>query len=288
MSSTDSAPTSQKHCKKQMTSFLSSNSSSSNLNSNAKVEVSVNIYPFTKSSTICPPEISTTCLPNVSKHIKQTLRLRNQPPYTVKLPNTSKSLPIQTKLGAYFKSIAENNTRNNPSLRPMQYKRSNAMLRLGATITKTNICAKPFSSASSSPLMSTPPPTSKKPTSESASISHLSFWSHSSTDASQSNPHEDILIRDEQKLESSSFSHLTSSVSDSSDTSQHESTSVFTSPSESYHHNESCIITRAQKRTSLPNPSVHSDIFRTHPYQRNLHYYYSLSLTTSGVTWNHQ
>ena len=262
MSSTNSAPSSQKHCKKQLTSFLSSNSSSSSLNSNAKVEVSVNNYTFTKSS-IRPPEISTSCLPTVSKHIKQTLQSRNQPSYTVKLPNTSKSLPIQTKLGAYFKSIAENDTKTNPSLRPMQYSRSHAMFKLGAKITKTNICSKPFSSTSSSSSVSTKSPESNKSPSMSASTSQMSFWSHSSTDSSLSNPHEDILIRDERNFQPSSLSHhFASYESDSSDTSKQESTSVFTPPSLSQHHHKSSIITRAQKHTVLPN-SIQSDILST-------------------------
>jgi len=253
MNPVNSAPSSQEHCKKQLASFFSSDSSSSSFSSsNAKVEVSINNYTVSKPS-INPPEISTTCLPNVSKHIKKTLKMHNQPSYAVQLPNTSKSFPIQAKLGTYFKSIASTNIGTNPTLRPMKYNRSQAMFRLGAKITKSNLGVKqssqsPVQYSSSSAVNKSLQDESTTVTSNSSSSS-LSFWSHSSTDTSISNPHDMILKRDE--VESVSNQSTTSlSNPNTEESSPDTSGSLFTPPPLHHHrpHQMSRRVTRSKTK----------------------------------------
>ena len=252
MNPSNSAPPSQKHCKKQLASFFSSDSSSSSSSiSNAKVEVSINNYTVSKPS-INPPEMSTTCLPTVSKHIKETLQQHNQPTYDVQLLNTSKSVPIQTKLGTYFKAIANKNIGANPALRQMKYNRSQAMFRLSARITKSNLGIRHSSLPSlPSSLPSTPNSShhDSSTVSPKSSLSPLSFWSHSSTDSSISNPHDAILRRDE--VDSVSNRNITSVTSPfSEDSSTNSSASLFTPPS--LHHRQfdpmSHRITRARTK----------------------------------------
>jgi len=202
MSSSDSAAQSQMHCKKQLAPLLSSDSSlSSNSSSNNNIVTSVTAYNVSKTSiSACPPEKSTTRLPNVSKHIRHKLHTAKKTTYTVVVPNTSKSMPVQTKLGNYFKSIATMTTKQNPSLRPMQYKKSQAMFKLGAQISRSNIglIHKPSSHQRSSPIpeqSSSSNHPSDPLVAESSSME--AFWSHSPTSISTSKREEMILKKDE-------------------------------------------------------------------------------------------
>jgi len=202
MISSDSAAKSQKHCKKQLAPLLSQDSSlSSNSSSNNNLVTSVTAYNVSKpTNSTHPSEKSTTRLPHISKHIRQKLHAAKKPSYSVALPNTSKSLPVQTKLGHYFKSIATMTTKQNPSLKPMRYKKSQAMFKLGAQISKPtlSLMSKP-SPQQHSPM--TCPQSSSSPKSSDASVDNSSsieaFWSHSSNSMSTSKIEEIILQKDE-------------------------------------------------------------------------------------------
>jgi len=146
-----------------------------------------------------PPETSSVNLPPVSKHIKKTLQKKKNSSYRVSLPNTSKSHPVQMRLGTYFKSIANNNVTTHPSLRHMNYGKSQTMFKLSSRITKAKLNGhNRMSSSSSSVSLNSLSLNESSSYLSSISPTKTTFWSYcSSSQSKQSQLQETILKRDE-------------------------------------------------------------------------------------------